>query len=43
MKWGEALSYAGRKDDARAQFSAASRLDLSKTEKSQLARETARL
>ena len=37
LKWGEALYYAGRKDEAPAQFAAAARLDLSESDKRALA------
>jgi tetratricopeptide (TPR) repeat protein len=38
LKWGEALSYIGRKDDAAKQFAIAAPLDLTPSEKSELAR-----
>jgi tetratricopeptide (TPR) repeat protein len=38
LKWGEALQYAGREDEARGQFALAGRLDLSASERSELAR-----
>jgi tetratricopeptide (TPR) repeat protein len=38
LKWGEALMYAGKRDDANAQFSRAAALDLTPTEKAELAR-----
>ena len=38
MKWGEALVYAGKKDEAKAQFARAAQLDLTPSEKSELAR-----
>ena len=38
LKWGEALWYAGKRDDARAQFARAAQLDLTPSEKSELAR-----
>jgi len=38
LKWGEALGYVGRKDEARAQYHAASTLDLSVADKAELAR-----
>jgi tetratricopeptide (TPR) repeat protein len=38
LKWGEALYYMGRKDEARAQFSRAAALDLTPSEKAELAR-----
>jgi tetratricopeptide (TPR) repeat protein len=38
LKWGEALYYAGMKDEARKQFATAARLDLSGSDKSELAR-----
>jgi tetratricopeptide (TPR) repeat protein len=39
LKWGEALSYTGKKADARAQYQKASILDLSVSDKSELARD----
>ncbi|HET7084790.1 MAG TPA: hypothetical protein VFI23_08475 [Rhizomicrobium sp.] len=39
LKWGEALYYAGKRDDARKQFARAAQLDLTPSEKSELARE----
>src|SRR5215472_14855665 len=41
LKWGEALVYAGRHDGAKAQFARAVQLDLTPSEKSELARITA--
>jgi tetratricopeptide (TPR) repeat protein len=38
LKWGEALFYAGRRDEANAQLARASALDLTTSEKSELAR-----
>jgi hypothetical protein len=38
MKWGEALGYAGRKDEARAQYHKASTLDLAAADKAELTR-----
>ena len=38
LKWGEALYYAGKRDDAKAQFARAATLDLTLSEKSELAR-----
>jgi tetratricopeptide (TPR) repeat protein len=38
LKWGEALVYAGRKDEAKAQFARAAQLDLTLSEKTELAR-----
>ena len=38
LEWGEALFYAGRKDEARKQFAVAANLDLSRAEKSEIAR-----
>jgi hypothetical protein len=38
MKWGEALVYAGKKDDAKVQFVRAAALDLTPSEKAELAR-----
>jgi len=37
LKWGEALVYAGRRDDAKAQFARATQLDLTPSEKIELA------
>ncbi|HTC83770.1 MAG TPA: hypothetical protein VK683_05415 [Rhizomicrobium sp.] len=38
LKWGQALVYAGKKDEAKAQFARATSLDLTPSEKSELAR-----
>jgi tetratricopeptide (TPR) repeat protein len=38
LKWGEALVYAGKKDEAKAQFARAGQLDLTPSEKAELAR-----
>jgi tetratricopeptide (TPR) repeat protein len=38
LKWGEALVYSGKKDEAKAQFTRAAQLDLTPSEKSELAR-----
>jgi tetratricopeptide (TPR) repeat protein len=38
LKWGEALTYVGKKDEAKAQFVRAAQLDLTPSEKSELAR-----
>ena len=38
LKWGEALAYAGKKDEAKAQFACAAALDLTPSEKAELAR-----
>jgi Flp pilus assembly protein TadD len=38
LKWGEALYYAGKRNEARRQFAVAASLDLSPPEKSQSAR-----
>jgi len=38
MKWGEALMYVGKKDDAKAQLAWAAQLDLTSTDKAELAR-----
>jgi tetratricopeptide (TPR) repeat protein len=38
LKWGEALGYAGKADEAKAQFARAAALDLTPSEKSELAR-----
>jgi hypothetical protein len=40
LKWGEALAYAGKRADAKAQFARAAALDLTPSEKSELARMT---
>jgi hypothetical protein len=37
LKWGEALAYAGKKDEAQNQFTRAAALDLTPSEKSELA------
>jgi tetratricopeptide (TPR) repeat protein len=37
LKWGEALVYAGKRDEAKAQFVRAAQLDLTPSEKSELA------
>jgi tetratricopeptide (TPR) repeat protein len=39
LKWGEALIYSGKKDEARAQFTRAATLDLTPSEKAELARQ----
>ena len=39
LKWGEALAYAGKKDEARLQYLKASSLDLSDADKAELARQ----
>ena len=38
LKWGQALAYAGKRDEARAKFARAAALDLTPSEKSELAR-----
>jgi tetratricopeptide (TPR) repeat protein len=38
LKWGEALVYSGKKDEAKAQFARAAALDLTQSEKAELAR-----
>jgi tetratricopeptide (TPR) repeat protein len=38
VKWGEALVYAGKRDEANAQFARAAQLDLTPSEKAELAR-----
>ena len=38
LKWGEALVYAGKRDEAKAQFARAAALDLTQSEKSELAK-----
>lgn len=40
LKWGEALLYAGKKDEAKTQCARAAQLDLTPSEKSELARMT---
>jgi hypothetical protein len=42
IKWGEALGYIGRKDEARAQYRIALTLDLSVADKAELARDMRR-
>jgi tetratricopeptide (TPR) repeat protein len=42
LKWGEALAYAGKKDEATAQFARAAQLDLSASDKIELAKLAAR-
>jgi Flp pilus assembly protein TadD len=37
LKWGEALAYAGKRDEAKTQFARAAALDLTPSEKSELA------
>ncbi|HEX3672640.1 MAG TPA: hypothetical protein VHU87_00060, partial [Rhizomicrobium sp.] len=39
LKWGEALVYAGKKDEAKKQFAIAAGLDLSPAERAELARQ----
>ena len=36
LKWGEALSYAGKRDEAKKQFARAAQLDLTPSERAQL-------
>ena len=38
LKWGEALVYSGKPTDAKAQFARAAQLDLTPSEKAELAR-----
>ena len=38
LKWGEALAYSGRRDEAKKHFARAAQLDLTPSEKSELAR-----
>ncbi len=38
LKWGEALVYAGKRDQAKVQFALAAQFDLTPSEKSELAR-----
>ena len=40
MKWGEALGYVGRMDEAHAQYRIAATLDLSVADKAELARDS---
>jgi predicted Zn-dependent protease len=40
LKWGEALAYAGKADEAKVQFARAARLDLTTTDKAELARQS---
>ena len=39
LKWGEALTYAGKSDEAKVQFTRAAQLDLTPTDKAELARQ----
>jgi Flp pilus assembly protein TadD len=39
LKWAEALGYAGRKNEARAQYQKASTLDLNVADQAELARQ----
>jgi tetratricopeptide (TPR) repeat protein len=41
LKWGEALWWSGKKDEAKAQFAVAAKLDLTPSEKSELAKVSA--
>ncbi|HJT42674.1 MAG TPA: hypothetical protein VJ750_04150 [Rhizomicrobium sp.] len=41
LKWGKALAYAGKPAEARAHFTRAAALDLTPSEKAELARQTA--
>jgi hypothetical protein len=41
LKWGEALARQGRADEAKAQFAAAARLDLTAAERAELAAQKA--
>ncbi len=41
LKWGEALVYAAKPDEARRQFALAGQLDLSNADKAELGRQTA--
>jgi predicted negative regulator of RcsB-dependent stress response len=38
LRWGEALVYAGKKDEAKARFDRAAALDLASSERAELAR-----
>jgi tetratricopeptide (TPR) repeat protein len=38
LKWGEALGYVGRKDEAQKQFALAAGLDMSSADKAELAK-----
>ena len=40
LKWGEALFYAGKADEAKVQFSRAAQLDLTPTDRAELARQS---
>ena len=40
LKWAEALTYAGKKAEAKAQFALATGLELSATDKAELSRQT---
>jgi tetratricopeptide (TPR) repeat protein len=40
LKWGEALGYAGKKDDAQKQYALAAGLDMSAADKAELARQS---
>jgi len=40
LKWGEALAYAGKKDEAKKQFAGAAELNLAPSEMSELARQS---
>jgi tetratricopeptide (TPR) repeat protein len=40
LMWGEALGYAGKKDEAQKQFALAAGLDTSEADKAELARQT---
>ena len=40
LKWGEALGYAGKKDEAKGQFARAAQLDLTGAGKVELARQS---
>ena len=42
LKWGEALVYAGKVDEAKKQFARAAQLDLSAADKAELARQSPR-
>ena len=40
LKWGEALVYAGKADEAKVQLARAAQLDLTPTDKAELARQS---
>jgi hypothetical protein len=40
LKWGEALGFSGKKDEAQKQYATAAGLDLTAADKAELARDT---